>query len=105
MNRQYPNYQQEVGASLMLLCRLGVKFSIVRSSDSRNLSTLTLLNSHVSKTLASTKYSLNVFSLYRPSLSRRYFAIRLIACSALLLFHGTPSWSRKVNILERYFLI
>src|SRR5271165_4623040 len=102
--RQCRAYQPQIGASLMRPCRARVRLSTVRSFERRNLSTFTLLNSHVSKTLERIRYSFTVFSLNRPSLSRRYFANRLIACSALLLFHGTPLWSRKVNILELYFL-
>src|SRR5271165_7035524 len=102
--RQCRAYQPQIGASLMRPCRARVRLSNVRSFARRNFSTLTLLNSHVSKTLARIRYSFTVFSLYRPSLSRRYFTNRLIACSALLLFHVTPLWSRKVNILEPYFL-
>src|ERR1035438_503278 len=63
----------------------------VVSFDSRKSNTLTLLNSHVSKTLARTRYSLSDASVNLPLASRRCFANRLIACSALLLFQGTPS--------------
>src|ERR1035441_10086095 len=77
--------------------------SNVVSFDRRNFRTLTLLNSHVSKTVARTRYSSSVRSVKRPSASRRYLAKRLIACSALFLFQGTPSWSRNVNIFAPLF--
>src|ERR1035437_3791814 len=63
----------------------------VASCDNKNCSTLTLLNSHVSKTVASTRYSFKVASVNRAPVRVLYFANSLIACSALLLFHGTPS--------------
>lgn len=37
------------------------------------------------------------FSVDEPSMTSRSLANALIACSALLLFHGTPSNRRKVN--------
>jgi len=36
-------------------------------------------------------------------MARRSLANALIACSALLLFQGTPSCVRKVNSLSRSF--
>jgi hypothetical protein len=42
-------------------------------------------------------------SVNLPSANCRCLAEHLAACSALALFHGTPSWSRKVNSLPRYF--
>ena len=43
------------------------------------------------------------FAEGRAPMTFRRDANRLTAFSALLLFHGTPSWSRKVNSLSRYF--
>src|SRR5262249_20599489 len=93
------------------LCKLASTFRLailnkparVVSFDKRNLRTLTLLNSQVSKTVASTRYSLRVRSVNCPSAILRYLANRFIACSALLLFQGMPSCSRNVNIFVPLF--
>jgi hypothetical protein len=67
----------------------------VASLESRNSKIFTL-KAHVSKTVARTRYSSRERWVNLPSASRRYLAKRFIACSALLLFHGTPSYSRNV---------
>ena len=51
-----------------------------------------------------TRASVNDLSLNRPSLVRLNFMNDLTACSAPLLFQGTPSESRKVNSFEPTFL-
>jgi len=43
------------------------------------------------------------FSEVIPSMIRRSAAKCLTACSALLLFHGTPSKIRKVKSLSQFF--
>ena len=58
---------------------------------------------HVWQTLNRMRYSSIPFGVERPSMARRSLANALIACSALLLFQGTPSWLRKVNNLARSF--
>src|SRR6266481_1557762 len=58
---------------------------------------------HVWQTLKRIRYSSIPFGVERPSMARRSLANALIACSALLLFQGTPSWLRKVNNLARSF--
>jgi uncharacterized protein YecT (DUF1311 family) len=40
---------------------------------------------------------------HEPSITSRSLANALMACSALLLFHGTPSNLRNVNSLSRFF--
>lgn len=50
---------------------------------------------HVWQTLRRMRYSSIPFGVERPSIVRRSLANALIACSALLLFQGTPSWLRK----------
>src|SRR5262245_4264146 len=55
------------------------------------------------QTLRSTKYSRIPFSVVTPVKTLRKSANDFIACSALLLFQGTPSWSRNVNNESRFF--
>ncbi len=71
---------------------------------SRNRRKLTRLYLHVSKALNITSASFSECSVNNPSDVRLYFAKLLAACSALLLFHGTPSKSKNVNSLSPYFL-
>ena len=59
--------------------------------------------SHVWQTLRRVRYSSTPFAVEVPAITSRSLANALTACSALLLFHGTPSWPRKVNSLSRYF--
>ena len=47
------------------------------------------------------RYSSMPRGVERPSIALRSLAKALIACSALLLFQGIPSWLRKVNSLSR----
>lgn len=56
---------------------------------------------HVWQMLKRMRYSSIPLGVERPSIARRSLARALIACSALLLFQGTPSWLRKVNSLPR----
>src|SRR6267378_2674963 len=56
---------------------------------------------HVWQTLKRIRYSSIPFGVERPSMVRRSLANALIACSALLLFQGTPSWLKKVNRFSR----
>src|ERR1700680_2082951 len=56
---------------------------------------------HVGQTLKRIRHSSIPFGVERPSMVRRSLANALIACSALLLFQGTPSWLRKVNSFSR----
>src|SRR6266480_1877650 len=58
---------------------------------------------HVWHTLNRMRYSSIPCGVERPSMARRSLANALIACSALLLFQGTPSWLRKVNNFARSF--
>src|SRR5271167_2198816 len=63
----------------------------------------TFLYLHVSQRLSRIRNSRRPFSVVVPSITRRIEAKALMACSALLLFHGTSSKSRNVNIVLRFF--
>jgi len=60
---------------------------------------------HVSATLSMTRYSRSDGSVNLPSADLRTLAKALIARSALLLFQGTPSYSRNVKSLGPYLPI
>src|ERR1700741_722169 len=64
---------------------------------------LTFLYLQVSQILRRTRKSLRLFSVVFPSITRRSAAKAFIACSALLLFQGTPPKLRNVNSLLRFF--
>lgn len=49
------------------------------------------------------RYSSIPLGVERPSIDRRNLARALIACSALLLFQGTPSWLRR-GFLRKHLL-
>jgi len=56
----------------------------------------------LSATLRSVRYSSMPFFVEDPAMMSRSLANDLIACSALLLFQGTPSYWRKVNNRSRF---
>ena len=93
-----------IGATARLrLHLLSAKASISFSPDRKNSKKLSPLHLQVSQTLRSTKYSRIPFSVTTPSKSLRSNAKALMACSALLLFHGTPSKLKKVKRPSRFF--
>jgi hypothetical protein len=69
----------------------------------KKLRKLIPLNLHVSLMLNSTRYCRTPLGVPLAPITLRSRAKALIACSALLLFHGTPSWSRNVNSLSWFF--
>src|SRR6266849_3430074 len=83
--------------------RLIAKSSMSFEPDRRKSRKSTFLHLQVSQTLSKTRVSRRLFSVVSPSITRRSNANAFTACSALLLFHGTSSKSRKVNILLRFF--
>jgi phenylacetate-coenzyme A ligase PaaK-like adenylate-forming protein len=72
-------------------------------AERRNPRKSTFLYLHVSLMLSRTRKSRSPFSVVGPSITRRTDAKAFTACSALLLFQGTSSKSKKVNILLRFF--
>ena len=83
--------------------RLIAKSSMSFEPDRRKSRKSTFLHLQVSQTLSKTRVSRRLFSVGSPSITRRSNANAFTACSALLLFHGTSSKSRKVNILLPFF--
>jgi hypothetical protein len=71
--------------------------------DRRKSKNSTLLYLHVSQMLSRMRKSRRPFSVALPAITRRSDANAFTACSALLLFHGTSSKSKEVNILLRFF--
>src|ERR1051326_290259 len=61
------------------------------SSDKRKSRNRRPLFLHVSQMLSRMRYSRSPFTVLVPPIIFRNRANALIACSALLLFHGTPS--------------
>src|SRR4051812_38228816 len=94
--------QEEFRDRKRRLCRFIAKSSMSFESDSRKSRKSMFLHLQVSQTLSNTRVSPRPFSVVWPSITRRSIANAFTACSALLLFHGTSSKSRKVNILSRY---
>ena len=71
-----------------------------RAQETQEIDTLVLAR------LAETQQNKKIrrpFSEVTPSITRRSVAKALMACSALLLFHGTSSKFRNVNIVSRFF--
>src|ERR1700682_2065310 len=83
--------------------RLLAKSAVSFEPDRRKSRKSTFLHLQVSQTLSKTRVSRRLFSVVSPSITRRSNANAFTACSALLLFHGTSSKSRKVNIVLRFF--
>ncbi len=89
--------------SSLFLRLLSAKAWISFSPDRRKSKNSTSLYLHVSDILNITRYSRIPFSEVIPLITRRRVANALIACSALLLFQGTPSCTRKVNNFSLFF--
>src|SRR5713226_815986 len=89
-----------VGPVYLLLC---TNASISCSPERKKSRKLIPLHLHVSHTLRRIRYSRIPLSVLDPPTSLRSAANALIACSALLLFHGTPSQSKNVNSLSWFF--
>src|SRR5216683_952003 len=83
--------------------RLSAKAWMSFSPERRKSKKSTPMYLQVSQILKRTKYSRRPFSVVTPPMMCRSSAKGLTACSALLLFHGTPSYLRKVNNLSRFF--
>src|SRR5215208_323502 len=71
--------------------------------ERRNSKKLTPLYLQVSQMLKRIAYSRMPFGELEPRTTLRSKAKDLMACSALLLFHGIPSKSRNVKSLSRFF--
>ena len=82
---------------------LFAKSSMSLEPERRKSKKSTFLYLQVSHRLNKTRKSLRPFSVVCPSITRRSVANALMACSALLLFQGTSSRSRNVNIVLRFF--
>jgi hypothetical protein len=83
--------------------RVIAKSSMSFEPDRRKSRKSTFLHLQVSQTLSKTRVSRRLFSVVSPSITRRSNAIAFTACSALLLFHGTSSKSRKVTSYYDFF--
>src|SRR5262245_20044412 len=88
-----------------LLCRSCAAANASRSisPDFKKSRKLIPLYLHVSLMLNSTTYCRTPLGVPLAPNTLRSRAKALIACSALLLFQGTPSWSRNVKSLSWFF--
>ena len=85
------------------LRRLDANALMFFSPERRKSRKSNLLYLHVSQMLSRIKYSRMPFSVLLPPMTFRSVAKALTACSALLLFHGTPSKRKNVNNFSRFF--
>src|SRR4029077_1624065 len=83
--------------------RLARKPSKLVSPDRTNSRNRIPLRLHDSQMVNRIKYSRIPPSVHVPPITSRRRTNFLTACSALLLFHGMPSWSRNVKSVFRFF--
>ena len=85
------------------LLRLDANASMSFSPERRKSRKSSPLYLHVSQMLSRIKYSRIPFSVLHPPMTFLSVAKALTACSALLLFQGTPSKLKNVNNFSRFF--